>query len=36
MSYREIREATPMRDSVASPGLPSLRHLAMELVAGTL
>jgi hypothetical protein len=30
----EIREAAPMRDGAATAGLPSLHHVAMELVTG--
>ena len=34
IAIHEIREATPMRDGAAIPGLPSLHYLAMELVTG--
>src|SRR5262245_30972337 len=34
IAIHEIREATPMRDGAAIPGLPALQYLAMELVTG--
>ena len=34
IAIHEIREAAPMRDGAAIPGLPALHYLAMELVTG--